>query len=890
VSTLEQAALRLYRRLVRAFPDEFHQAFGAGLADAAEDTVRDAVRHRGRADLLRVVPMLLADLAIRLVAEHARDAWRDARYAVRMLRHAPGFTLAAVTCLSIGIGVTTAIYSEFRSIVLRELPGVSNGPGLVRFQRPEPFIYFETIRDQGGPFSSVAAYAGPVPIVVSREGAKPQRVWGHLATPNYFEVLGTSAAVGRVFGADERTPGGAQAAVISDRLWKTQFGGDASVVGSPIRVNGQLVSVIGIAPPGFLGASPVTAAADIWIPTTAPSSVAPELAHLHDVRSVAFDVIGRLAPDMTTAQSEDALDALVRRLEVIHNDPAKDSKERRVRLLPGGRMFGVRDEDLPRAVGFPLVLVSLVLLMACGNVGNMLLSRSEARRQEIAVRLSLGAGPGRILRQLLTESLMLAALGAAGGVALAFWLVSWLESLRPLMPDYGFFEMQFDWQALVFSVLIAAGSGILFGLAPARRASRQDITAGLKPGGTSSAHRALRSFSLRNLVVFQQVAASVVLLLITGFVVIGWQRSAGLDMGFDPRHLYLVRLDPVRDGYTVARAQDFFEKLPDQLRRVPGVTDVSLAQTLPPAMSGREAMVAGKIDIASGTSALGKMHADRVGAAFFQTLGARLRRGREFTERDHADNARVLIVNETMAQRTWPGEDPLGRPIDLDRETWQVIGVVGDIRSMFPLAPTQPAVYLPITPAGFGSPSKDGVVVSVRVAPGFDVPTKLRQAIDAIDPTVTVFQITPMTDEVTQGAYLVHVASAMYGGMGIFGLILASVGLAGVTAHAVARRTHEIGIRMALGARRGSVLWLVLRESGTIVAAGLVVGFAAALALTRALASFVEAMAEVTHTSTSDPVVLVAGPALLAAFAMAACYLPARKSTRIDPVVALRSE
>src|SRR5262249_24647057 len=264
---------------------------------------------------------------------------------------------------------------------------------------------------------------------------------------------------------------------------------------------------------------------------------------------------------------------------------------------------------------------------------------------------------------------------------------------------------------------------------------------------------------------------------------------------------------------------------------------------LPPAMSGREAMVAGKMQIASGTSALGTMRAERVGAAFFDTIGARLRRGREFTERDYASGAHVLVVNETMAQRAWPGEDPLGRPVDLDGDTWQVVGVVGDLRSMFPLAPTQPAVYLPIAPSGFASPSKDGVIVSVRVAPGFDAPTKLRQAIDAIDPRVTVFQITPMTDEVTQGAYLVSVASAMYAGMGVFGLILASVGLAGVTAHAVARRTHEIGIRMALGARRGNVLRLVLRESGSIVAAGLVVGFAAALALTRALASFVDAMA-----------------------------------------------
>jgi macrolide transport system ATP-binding/permease protein len=596
-----------------------------------------------------------------------------------------------------------------------------------------------------------------------------------------------------------------------------------------------------------------------------------------------------LKPGLSVGQAEEALDAIVRRAEQMHNDPARDSLERRVRLLPGGRMFPVRDEDLPRAIGFPLVLASLVLVMACGNVANMLLARSAARRREMAVRISLGAGRGRIVRQLLTESVLLALLGAIAGLAFARWMLSGLESMRPLIPEYGYFDVRFDWQALAFAVLVAAGSGILFGLVPALRASREDIYAGLKPHAAASGHRR-RLISLRNVLVFQQVTASIVLLLLTGFVVVGWQRTATLDVGFDTAHLYRVSVDPVRDGYTPERARVFFEQLGERLTRLPGVRAVSVSQTLPLAMSNSEALLSAKVDFAGGTRSLGATRADRVGAGFFETVGIPLLRGRTFERRDEADDSRVLIVNETMARQVWPGDEPVGKTVDFDGARWQVIGVVGDIRPALPLAPTLPAAYRPIAPSGFATPSTHGVTVLLRGVPGFEAAERIRAEVEALDPRVTVFQVTRMEDDVTQALYLARVATVVYGGMGVFGLILASVGLAGVTAQAVARRTHEIGIRMALGARRADVLWLVLRESSAIVVAGTIVGLAAALCLTWALASFVEALAETTHTSMSDPLLLIGGPGLLAALAMIACYLPARRSTRINPVTALRAE
>ncbi len=826
---------------------------------------------------------------VRGVAAFWRGFLQDARYGARMLARTPGSTLAAVICLAIGIGTVVATFTQVRSTVFRPIPGVDQPGGLVRLHKPVAFSDVQELRERSDQFTSLAAYMAPVPVGLSQPGAEPERVWGHLATPDYFDVLRAKAALGRFFGAEERRQGAGQAAVLSYRLWRARFGGDPSIVGRTITVNGQPVTVLGVASPDFRGASPLTSAADIWIPTTAPAEVAPELRNLQTSRAAAFDAIGRLKPGITYSQAEIALDSFLRRLERMHGDAANDSRERRVRLLPGGRMFALRDEDLPRAMGFPLLLVSLVLLMACGNVANMSLAKSASRRREIAIRLAVGARRGRILRQLLTESALLAALGGAGGLVLAFWAISAMESLKPLMPGYVSYQSRFDWQSLTFAMLVAAGCGLFFGVVPALRASGAGVSAGLKCDARAQL-RAPRWFSLRNVLVFQQVVVSMVLLLLTGFIVLGWQRSTGVDVGYKTANLYVASIDPVRDGYTAARAQDFFEKLPSRLARIPGIENVSLAQTLPLGMASGEALMNAKIEFAEGARSLAAMRVDRVGAGFFETAGIALLRGREFIERDQADDSRALIVNETAAERVWPGEDAVGETMELEGETWQVIGVVRDVRLALPLAPPQAAVYRPVTPSGFAAPARHGVTVMLRATPGFDLPARLRREIAAIDPNVSVFQVRRISDEVDRMLYLARFGSIIYGGMGLFGMILASVGLAGVTAYAVARRTHEIGIRVALGARAGNVLWLVLREGAGIVAAGTVAGLGIALAATRALSYMVETVAETTRTSASDPLLLIGAPVLLAGLALMACYVPARRSTRIDPVAALRAE
>jgi ABC-type antimicrobial peptide transport system permease subunit len=321
-----------------------------------------------------------------------------------------------------------------------------------------------------------------------------------------------------------------------------------------------------------------------------------------------------------------------------------------------------------------------------------------------------------------------------------------------------------------------------------------------------------------------------------------------------------------------------------------GVASVSVVQTIPLAMSSADLLINARTDLAAGTKSLGAIRIDRVGAGFFETVGTTLVRGRTFSRADQSNDSRVVVVNDTMAKRTWPDSDAVGQPLELGADTWEVIGVVSDIRSAFPLAPTLPAVYRPVTPDGYASPSNNGVTLVIRVLPHIEGSARLLSEARSIAPQLTVVEVRPVTREVDHALFLARVATYAYGGMGLLALVLAAAGLAGVTAYAVARRTTEIGIRMALGAQRSHVLWLVLREGTGIILAGTATGLVAALALTRALSTVVEALAETTQTSVSDPSVLLGGPVFLVALALVACYIPARRSTQVDPITALRSE
>jgi predicted permease len=682
--------------------------------------------------------------------------------------------------------------TQVHSTVIANIPGGVRDPqALMRLQRPVAFPIYEELRDGTTEFfTGLSGYVGPVPITVAGDDRDDRfRVWAHLATPDYFEVLEISPALGRLFDARERELGAPPVVILSDRLWRTRFGERASIIGDAIRINGQVATVIGVTPRGFAGPAPMSAAAELWIPSTVGPQVAPELSGLRNRDLAMVAVIGRLATGVSDSQAEGALDTVRKRIELAHGEPTRAPDEPRLRLLPGGRMFPVRTEDLPRAIGFPLVLVSLVLIMACGNVANLVLARGASRHREFATRLALGAGAGRVVRQLLTESLLLSVLGSIAGALVAGWLLSLFEFMRPLLPGYVHYEVRFDWTAYAVAAGLSSLATMVFSLAPALNAGRQDLQTSLKPVAPPS-FRARRRFGLRNLVIYQQVTVSVVLVLLTSFIVVGWRRAATVDVGFVAEHLYFLSIDPVRDGHSAGQAFSITERLRDRLQLVTGITAVSIAQTVPLSMSGTEVVLEARTNLATGATSLGSMRTDRVGTGFFETLGIPLLRGRGFVDSDLSDESRAVVVSQTMARTAWPGVEPIGQQLTLENRTWQVVGVARDTRAAFPLAPTLPAVYQPATPSGFAAPARTGVTLAVRTAPGVDGPALITREMRAFDPQLTVVGVKRMTDEIEQAMFLARAVTFVYGGMGVLGLILASVGLAGVTAYAVARRAR----------------------------------------------------------------------------------------------------
>jgi len=521
--------------------------------------------------------------------------------------------------------------------------------------------------------------------------------------------------------------------------------------------------------------------------------------------------------------------------------------------------------------------VGLLLLIACVNAANLLLARASSRVREIAVRSAVGAARGRIVRQLLTESVLLAFCGGVAGLVFAYWLTN-LGTTMSLPVQIPFqIDLRPDLRVLAFTFLLSLITGVGFGLAPAFAATRADVAPSLKEGAVTNL-RGYRRFGLRNLLIVNQVAASLLLLLVAGFLVIGLNRSTQADVGFDTNNLYLFSLDPVRDGYTPDRATALFEKLPERLRSVAGVRDATLADTPPFSVleggNGTYKSESGKIVTGNARQI--------VASHYFTTIGAPLLRGREFA--DHNERADSAIVNETAARELYGNTDPLSRRISDDAHTYQIVGIARDMAAGPAIGRTLPAVFLRIT-----STPPAGMTVLVRAA-GPAAMDRIRAEVSAIDPNLTLFNILTIRQHIDQMNGVLRIGMGFYAGLGIFGLILAAVGLAGVTAYSVAQRRKEIGIRMALGARRGQVLMLVLREGSLLIATGSVLGFAGAVGLSRALSTLTNELAKDLSTGASEPLLVIGAPLLLAGLTMLACYLPAMKSTTIDPVKALRED
>jgi macrolide transport system ATP-binding/permease protein len=872
---------RVYRRLAAAFPHEFKLAYGDEMLQAGEDAIDEVAKRHGALGLMR----LIADLVMRLPVEYLNEMRRDLPYAARALVKSPGYAVVGIVSMGLGIGLTTNLYTSTWVLLTRPLAGVADAKRLVTGETPTSYPYIERYREQKDLFAGVAAVETVLEFNVGLPGqsGKPDRVFGQLVSPDYFSVLGMEAQRGRLLSTDLDKTGSMPTVVISDRYWRSRMNADPDVIGETVKLNGQNATIVGVTPRKFDGAlSPNPS--ELFVPITVPATLAPELGNdvLHQRNAKDFQLLMRLAPGVMIDSAEAGLDGITRRLD--KDDPMatpQASKAKRVVLMEAGTHLPLPREFRPKVLGFYVALMVIVTAIACLNLATMALARGAGRRRELAIRLGVGASRFRLVRQMVTEGILLSLLGGAAGFALAYGLAALTAHTRlpagaPLAPDRAV-----DWHAALFAFALAVACGIGFSVLPALQATKTDVAPALKEGAAAqlSGHR---RFGLRNLAMGAQVSGSLLLLLVTGFLVLGIWRGNSVQTNFDQRTMAFLFIDPVRDGYTPEKAQAFFAQLPDRLRSSGSVTSFALAAQ-PPYLPGDDDDFHLRVDDAKTATPVEKsVIKQTAGKGYFAVLGEPVLAGREFAEQDQRVDVEAsavvvpLVLNEKAAHALFGKGNGIGKHLRNEQRTYEVVGVVPDMKDASGM--TQAIAYLPLTQRDFARPPGSGITIIARGHSAADAIGGVRTVVASMDPNL----------ELIRGQ--MRVALRLFGGIGLFGLILSAVGLAGVTGYAVAQRRKEIGIRMALGARRTQVLGLVLREGAVLVGAGSVIGFLGAVALAKAMSAIASEFADAFAVGTNDPRLLIGAPVLLAGLALLACYIPARRATAIDPLQALRQD
>ncbi|HEY6358382.1 MAG TPA: ADOP family duplicated permease [Vicinamibacterales bacterium] len=812
---------------------------------------------------------------------------RDVQYALRALMKSPGFALVGVISMGVGMGLTTWVYQSKWEVIFRDLPSAENAERLVMAEKPVSYYDIEQYRGQKSLFAGVAALETGIPFNVTFPGqvsGRPERVFGQLVSADYFSVLGVRAERGRVLSAERDKPGDAPVVVISDRFWRRRFDASPDVVGRVLRLNGQVVTVVGVTPKDFNGALAINPA-ELFVPVTAPAAIAPELGGdvLHDHGARDFLAVICLLPGVRVEPAEAALGAVTRRLgELDSSAPVADASTR-ITLLSAGSMVPLPRNVKAALAGFLLALMGLIMTIACMNLANMLLARGANRRKELAIRLAVGASRSRLVRQMVTEGLVLALLGSIAAFALASLISALSTHFAPPTAVPTELSSPLDWQAAGFLFAVAIVCGIGFSLAPALRVTKHDLTQMLKDGPVRRlpGHR---RFGLRNVQMVAQVAGSLMLLLVTGFLVL--DHVGAVSTTSDPRTTLLLSLDPVRDGYAPARAQPLFAELSARLNAAHAGRHVALTAQAPFSPEDDPIQVTAedsRVEISAAE--------ETVGAGYFGVLGERMLAGREFApddERNQTDGSTRLpvVLNASAARGLFGTRSPIGERVKDDRRSLEVVGVIRDLS--VGIGESQSEIYLPLTPRTFTRPPADGLTLVVRTDEGPAAFSALRREIAIIDPNLTVFNVRTLSDYLALNRSHERFAVNTYGGIGLFGLLLAAVGLAGVTAYAVAQRRKEIAIRIALGARRGQVLRLVLGEGLALVSVGTVLGFLGAFGLAKMLSALTAVFFNAANAGTTDPRLLVGAPVLLAGLAILACYVPARRAATTDPLQVLR--
>jgi len=814
---------------------------------------------------------------------------QDIRYGLRALAKNPGFTLVVALTLGLGIGANTAIFSVVNSFLLRPLP-VKDPKELVVLavthegnEDPHPVSYldFKDYREQSDKFADLAGYN--INFVGLSADGRADRVTVSYVTSNFFPMLGVNAALGRVYqrgeGDNANTP---LLMVLGHSFWKRRFAGDAGVIGKNVVINGLPATIIGVTPESFHGAYAL-ADMETYLPFGAQYQSKASREILEGRENHNFRVVARPKPGVTIHEAEASLQVIAKRLEAQY---PTTNKTVAVHVYPetSARPEPNSVRVMPVVSTIFLSLAGLVLLVACVNVANLMLVRGTMRQKELAIRAALGAGRSRLVRQLLTESLMLSGLGGLAGVAFGSWASSLLSSIRLPIDLPILFDFNMDWRVFAYSMGAALLAGLIVGLLPALKASRANVHDALREGGRGSSESGKR-MRVRGLLVVAQVAGCLVLLVSAGLFVRSLANAHTVDLGFDPRGVLNLNMDVEQQGYDEARGRAFYRDLERRVRNLPGVDAVSLAYSVPMGHYNNAEYIYPEGQLADPNKRPIAAGENQVTPGYFKVLGIAIQRGRAFTESDTETSPRVAVVNDMFAQKYWPGQEALGKRFrmkDDQSPLIEVVGITHNAKFSFIFDDPQPYFFLPQAQSYTALRA-----LQVRTAlPPETLTAALRAEVRALDANLPMFDVRTMVSALDggNGFFILNMGALFAAALGMLGLALAVIGVYGVVSYSASQRAQEIGIRLALGAQPADILKMVFQQGVGLVGIGVGVGIVAAFFLARAIQNMLFGI------SAHDPITFVAVTALLGTVALLACLIPARRATRVDPLIALRND